>query len=57
MIDFRLSKAWNKKLSAVFSLIESNKSIMRIAEYGITQSSLEQVFINFAKEQEGPSNK
>lgn len=38
--------------SAVFRLLEENKERLHIVDYSVSQTTLEQVFINFAKEQE-----
>ena len=38
--------------SSVFRLLEENKEDLGIVDYSVSQTTLEQVFINFAKEQE-----
>jgi ATP-binding cassette, subfamily A (ABC1), member 3 len=40
------------KISRVFALIESNKSDLKLDDYGISQTTLEQVFNHHAKEAE-----
>lgn len=40
------------RLSAIFDLVESNRKRLGIEDYGISQTSLEQVFVRFASEQE-----
>ena len=40
------------QLGRVFSLLEEHKQRLRIYDYSVSQCSLEQVFIKFAKEQE-----
>lgn len=40
------------KISSLFSLIEENKEAMKVADYGISQTSLEQVFNMHAEEAE-----
>lgn len=39
------------KLSMLFKLIEKNREILSIKDYSITQTTLDQVFVNFANEQ------
>ena len=41
----------NISLGKVFGVIEENKDNLRIKDYSLTQQTLEQVFIKFAKEQ------
>jgi len=41
-----------RKLSTMFGAIESNKESLRIQEYSISQTSLEQIFNSFAAQQE-----
>lgn len=41
-----------RKLSTMFGAIESNKERLRIQEYSISQTSLEQIFNSFAAQQE-----
>ncbi|XP_062972176.1 glucosylceramide transporter ABCA12 [Elgaria multicarinata webbii] len=38
----------------IFQLLESNKAIFRIRHFSVSQTTLEEVFINFAKAQTGP---
>jgi len=40
------------KLSQVFSSIEENKQVLHLADYGVSQTSLEQVFNHHAEEAE-----
>jgi len=40
----------NLRLSQIFSLIEKNKDNVNITDYSIGQTTLEQIFINFAKQ-------
>eukprot|EP00940_MAST-03C_sp_MAST-3C-sp2_P003047 g3047.t1 len=42
-----------KRLSRVFKLLADAKSKLRVVEYSLGQTSLEQIFIGFAKSQEG----
>ena len=43
-----------KSLSFAFQQLETNKEKLKISEYSITQTTLEQVFLHFAKHQELP---
>ncbi len=43
-------------LSAAFSLLEANKESLGILDYSISQCTLEQIFLDFAKEQEEETN-
>jgi ATP-binding cassette, subfamily A (ABC1), member 3 len=36
----------------MFGLVEANKSLLKIQEYSIAQTSLEQIFNQFAAQQE-----
>ena len=52
------SSVWNipndgLKLADAFRLLEKEKKRLKIVEYSVTQCSLEQIFIKFAKSQEG----
>jgi len=42
----------NTTWSTVFRQLENNKARLNITDYSVSQTTLEQVFINFAKEQE-----
>ena len=44
-----------RRLSTMFGAIESQKEILRIQEYSISQTSLEQIFNSFAAQQEEES--
>lgn len=48
-MKYQLGKQ-DKKLSEIFALLESRKEDLGITEYSIGQSTLEQIFINFAAE-------
>ncbi|CAL1171712.1 unnamed protein product, partial [Cladocopium goreaui] len=52
---YRLPKG-QKPISAIFRLMEERKSSLRISEYSVSETTLEQLFIQFAKDQveEGP---
>jgi len=47
IMKFRLG-VQERKLSDIFSLLETNRSELGIIEYSLGQSTLEQIFINFA---------
>jgi ABC-type multidrug transport system ATPase subunit len=49
---FRLKVSQGLDLAKAFDEFERNKALLSIYDYNISQFSLEQVFINFAKEQE-----
>lgn len=49
---FRLHVPGNVDLAAAFDALERNKAALEIYDYSISQCSLEQVFIRFAREQE-----
>jgi ABC-type multidrug transport system ATPase subunit len=42
----------SQNLADVFELIEKSKEQLHIGEYSVSQTSLEQIFINFAKQQD-----
>lgn len=47
---YRLPKG-QKPISAIFRLMEERKSTLRISEYSVSETTLEQLFIQFAKHQ------
>jgi len=49
---FRLNANAGIDLAFVFNALESNKNELGILDYSISQATLEQIFIRFAKEQE-----
>jgi len=46
---FKVEKQADKSLGALFSSIEGNKTQLSISEYSVTQTSLEQIFNQFAR--------
>jgi hypothetical protein len=40
-------------IAELFNLIESNKQLLKLETYSLSQTSLEQVFLSFVKEQRG----
>ena len=40
------------RISSIFATIEANKDVLRLADYGVSQTSLEQVFNTHAAEAE-----
>ncbi|XP_041064203.1 retinal-specific phospholipid-transporting ATPase ABCA4 [Carcharodon carcharias] len=48
MIQYKLSSS---SLSKIFQLLISNKEQLKIDEYSVSQTTLDQVFVNFAKQQ------
>jgi len=45
------------KWSYIFEILETNKVEFNLKDYSVAQTSLEQVFLNFAKEQREPDEK
>ena len=50
MIQYQVATP-DLKWSEVFSTMEKNKDILKIVDYSVSQTSLEQVFLNFARNQ------
>ena len=46
---YKVEKQADKSLGSLFSAIESNKNQLNISEYSVTQTSLEQIFNQFAR--------
>ncbi|KAL5259612.1 hypothetical protein ACHWQZ_G009905 [Mnemiopsis leidyi] len=44
----------NYRWSYIFEVMETNKANLKLNDYSVSQTSLEQVFLNFAKEQRPP---
>lgn len=52
LIGYRIEKNLpNASLGKIFQVIEMNKKVLKLEDYSVGQTSLEQVFINFAKSQ------
>jgi len=51
-MKYRLSNSCSSNLANVFSQIEMWKSALNIEDYGVTQCSLEQIFISFARQEQ-----
>ena len=52
MISYRIAKNLpNASLGKIFELIEIHKQSLNLEDYSVSQTSLEQVFMNFAKTQ------
>ena len=47
---FRIPKA-GVTLSRLFELVEGHKSALGVQAYSVSETTLEQIFINFAKDQ------
>merc|ERR1712176_332637 len=45
------------KWSYIFDIMETNKGSLKLKDYSVTQTTLEQVFLNFAKEQKQPEER
>ncbi len=56
LIEFTIPFA-DAKLSQIFGLIERNLDYLNIKDYSINQTTLDQVFVNFASAQEDDSIK
>lgn len=52
LFKFRIQKQENKSLGVLFGIIEENRLSLNIGDYAITQTSLEQIFNQFAKQAE-----
>ncbi|XP_049997183.1 ATP-binding cassette sub-family A member 13 isoform X2 [Alexandromys fortis] len=50
LLEYHVQKSW-ECLADLFKVLENNKSLLNIKHYSISQTTLEQVFINFATEQ------
>ncbi|XP_076402078.1 ATP-binding cassette sub-family A member 13 isoform X1 [Peromyscus maniculatus bairdii] len=50
LLEYHVQKSW-ECLADLFKVLENNKSILNIKHYSISQTTLEQVFVNFATEQ------
>ncbi|XP_009441009.5 ATP-binding cassette sub-family A member 13 isoform X3 [Pan troglodytes] len=51
LLEYHVPKRWGC-LAGLFKVIENNKTFLNIKHYSINQTTLEQVFINFASEQQ-----
>ncbi|KAI3383983.1 hypothetical protein SNEBB_001773 [Seison nebaliae] len=52
-LEYQIRQSSDNKieLSKIFRIIEQNKKIFNISDYSVTQTTMDQVFINFAKQQ------
>ncbi|XP_040602600.1 ATP-binding cassette sub-family A member 13 [Mesocricetus auratus] len=50
LLEYHVPKSW-ECLADLFKVLENNKSLLNIKHYSISQTTLEQVFVNFATEQ------
>ncbi|KAM3612690.1 uncharacterized protein V6R79_012850 [Siganus canaliculatus] len=50
MLQYQLPSA-RTSLTHIFSVLAKNKDMLRIEDYSVTQTTLDQVFVNFAKDQ------
>ncbi|XP_020919557.1 ATP-binding cassette sub-family A member 13 isoform X2 [Sus scrofa] len=53
LLEYLVPKRWGC-LADLFTVLETNKHSLRIEHYSVNQTTLEQVFINFATEQQSP---
>ena len=56
-LNIQIKNNSTSALSGIFSLIESNKSKYGIEYYVVTQTKLEQIFLNFASRQIDPESR
>lgn len=56
-LNIQINSNSTSALSSIFSLIESNKSKFAIEYYVVTQTKLEQIFLNFASKQIDPETR
>ncbi|XP_006732433.1 ATP-binding cassette sub-family A member 13 [Leptonychotes weddellii] len=54
LLEYHVPKRW-ECLADLFRVLENNKTFLNIKHYSINQTTLEQVFINFATEQQKSS--
>ncbi|XP_056624973.1 phospholipid-transporting ATPase ABCA1b [Triplophysa dalaica] len=50
MLQYQLSSSLTS-LAHIFSILAKNKEFLRIEDYSVSQTTLDQVFVNFAKDQ------
>ncbi|XP_014856433.1 PREDICTED: ATP-binding cassette sub-family A member 1-like [Poecilia mexicana] len=50
MLQYQLPSSLSS-LAHIFSTFANNKDALRIEDYSVTQTTLDQVFVNFAKDQ------
>ncbi|XP_076150268.1 phospholipid-transporting ATPase ABCA1a isoform X1 [Alosa pseudoharengus] len=50
MLQYQLSSSLTS-LARIFSLLSNHKAALRIEDYSVSQTTLDQVFVNFAKDQ------
>ncbi|KAM9375575.1 LOW QUALITY PROTEIN: phospholipid-transporting ATPase ABCA1-like [Pholidichthys leucotaenia] len=50
MLQYQLPSSLTS-LAHMFSILAKNKDVLRIEDYSVTQTTLDQVFVNFAKDQ------
>ena len=51
LFEFILPFNEHTKLSQIFGKIEKNRMCLKIKDYSVSQSTLDQIFVNFAKAQ------
>lgn len=56
-VNIHISNKSNNILSTIFSIIEKNKETYNIEYYFVTQTKLEQIFLNFASKQIDPESR
>jgi len=53
LLQYIIPKAYNVTWAGIFALLERHKHQIGIQDYSVSQTSLEQVFLSFAKAQRG----
>jgi len=51
-MKFQIPISKNCQLADVFEIIEKRKGELQVKEYSVSQTSLEQIFIHFARQQD-----
>ncbi|XP_019373948.1 PREDICTED: ATP-binding cassette sub-family A member 13 [Gavialis gangeticus] len=54
LLEYDVPRRWGY-LAELFKVLENHKLLFQIKHYSISQTTLEQVFLNFAKQQQEPS--
>ena len=56
-LNIQIENSSINSLSSIFSLIEKNRLVYSIEYYVVTQTKLEQIFLNFASKQIDPESR
>jgi ABC-type multidrug transport system ATPase subunit len=52
VMKFQLPLVQGQALADIFEIVENSKASLHISDYSVSQTSLEQIFIHFAKQQD-----